>query len=146
MPQTALAPGLTTGHAPFVEEARERGELYISQPYDQYSEENHESWRRLFSRIQPRWERFANPHFLHGIDTLNRSAGDVLDRHGWSDDTKIRGRPKSHFIAQRSQAIPIKWAALALGMGTPKVRRREATASDRMQNAFGGATAARSGV
>jgi phenylalanine-4-hydroxylase len=71
MPQAISAFGLTTGHAPFVEEARERGELYISQPYDQYSEENHESWRRLFSRIQPRWETYANPHFLHGLDKLD---------------------------------------------------------------------------
>ena len=37
--------GLTTGHAPFVEEARDRGELYITQAYELYSEENHEAWR-----------------------------------------------------------------------------------------------------
>lgn len=71
MPQTLTAPGLTTGHAPFVEEARNRGELYISQPYDQYSEENHEAWRRLFARIRPRWERYANPFFLRGVEALN---------------------------------------------------------------------------
>jgi phenylalanine-4-hydroxylase len=70
MPQTLAAPGLTTGHAPFVEEARDRGDLYISQPYELYSEENHESWKRLFSRIQPRWERYANDHFLRGINVL----------------------------------------------------------------------------
>src|SRR5262249_55707141 len=70
MTQTLAAPGLTTGHAPFVEEARDRGDLYISQPYELYSEENHESWRRLFSRIQPRWQRYANDHFLNGIDVL----------------------------------------------------------------------------
>jgi phenylalanine-4-hydroxylase len=71
MSQTLTAPGLTTGRAPFVEEARNRGELYISQPYDQYSEENHEAWRRLFARIRPRWERYANPFFLRGLDALN---------------------------------------------------------------------------
>jgi len=70
MPQTLTAPGLTTGHAPFVEEARDRGDLYISQPYELYSEENHESWKQLFHRIQPRWDRFANDHFLRGIDVL----------------------------------------------------------------------------
>ena len=64
------ASGLTTGEAPFVEEARNRGELYISQPYDQYSQVNHECWSRLFSRIQTRWERYANPQFLHGVDVL----------------------------------------------------------------------------
>ncbi|HJT87156.1 MAG TPA: phenylalanine 4-monooxygenase [Bryobacteraceae bacterium] len=71
MPQTATAPGLTTGHAPFVEEARNRGELYIKQAYELYSEENHEAWRKLYSRIQPRWERFANDHFLSGVDALH---------------------------------------------------------------------------
>src|SRR3954470_20118349 len=71
MPQTLVAPGLTTGHAPFVEEARDRGDLYISQPYELYSEENHESWRRLYSRIRPRWERYANDHFLRGIEALH---------------------------------------------------------------------------
>jgi phenylalanine-4-hydroxylase len=71
MAQTLSAPGLTTGHAPFVEQARDRGELYITQAYELYSEENHEAWRRLFDRIQPRWERYANDHFLRGIEALN---------------------------------------------------------------------------
>ena len=70
MPQTLASSGLTTGHAPFVEEARNRGDLYITQPYELYSEENHEAWRRLFSRIRPRWERYANDHFLQGIEKL----------------------------------------------------------------------------
>src|SRR5579859_4717163 len=67
MAQTLSAAGLTTGHAPFVEEARDRGELYITQAYELYSEENHEAWRKLYRRIRPVWEQFANPHFLHGI-------------------------------------------------------------------------------
>jgi phenylalanine-4-hydroxylase len=71
MSQTLTARGLTTGHAPFVEQARDRGELYITQAYELYSEENHEAWRRLFDRIQPRWERYANDHFLRGIEALN---------------------------------------------------------------------------
>jgi phenylalanine-4-hydroxylase len=71
MPQTLSAPGLTTGRAPFVEEARNRGELYITQAYDLYSEENHEAWRRLYDRIRPRWERYANDHFLRGIEALD---------------------------------------------------------------------------
>jgi len=71
MPETLLAPGLTTGHAPFVEEARTRGQLYITQRYDLYSEENHEAWRLLYSRIQPRWERYANRRFLEGLQALN---------------------------------------------------------------------------
>src|SRR5437764_2170603 len=71
MPQTVFAPGLTTGDAPFVEQARDRGELYITQAYELYSEENQESWRRLHERIRPRWERYANDHFLHGIEALH---------------------------------------------------------------------------
>ena len=71
MAQTISAAGLTTGHAPFVEEARDRGELYITQAYDLYSEENHEAWRKLYRRIRPRWERYANDHFLEGIQALN---------------------------------------------------------------------------
>src|SRR5512133_3901792 len=77
MAETLVAPGLTTGRAPFVEEARDRGELYITQAYDLYSAENHESWRRLYERIRPRWERYANDHFLHGIAALELPADHV---------------------------------------------------------------------
>ena len=70
MSQTLMAVGLTTGHAPFVEEARNRGDLYISQPYELYSEENQEAWAKLFTRIRPRWERYANDHFLKGVEAL----------------------------------------------------------------------------
>src|SRR5882724_8419710 len=61
---------LTTGEAPFIEAAQSRGELYIRQPYELYSAENHEAWRRLYARMLPRWERYANPHFRQGIDVL----------------------------------------------------------------------------
>ncbi len=61
---------LTTGEAPFVESAREHGELFIRQPYELYSPENHQAWRALYSRMLPRWERYANEHFLHGIGSL----------------------------------------------------------------------------
>src|SRR3954453_10152485 len=77
MAQTLVAPGLTTGAAPFVEEARHRGDLYISQTYELYSEENHQSWRRLYERIRPRWERYANDHFLSGIAALDLPATHV---------------------------------------------------------------------
>ena len=63
MPATLTETGLTTGHAPFVEEARSRGDLYITQVYELYSEQNHEAWRNLYARIRPRWERYANDHF-----------------------------------------------------------------------------------
>jgi phenylalanine-4-hydroxylase len=63
-------PGLTTTQAPFIEEARESGQLYIHQPYELYSDENHEAWRRLFARMQDRWRKYANEWFLRGIDSL----------------------------------------------------------------------------
>src|ERR1700733_311059 len=65
-----VRPGLTTNDAPFIEEARSHGELYIQQPYDLYSAQNHEAWRRLFARMAPRWERYANPQFQQGIANL----------------------------------------------------------------------------
>ncbi|MGH7586342.1 MAG: phenylalanine 4-monooxygenase [Gemmatimonadales bacterium] len=67
---TAIQPGLTTARAPFIEQARAGGEIYIRQPFELYSEENHEAWRRLYSRMEDRWRRYANPHFLQGIDNL----------------------------------------------------------------------------
>ena len=70
MPQTAVAAGLTTSEAPFIDEARLCGEVYIHQPYELYSEQNHEAWRRLYSRMVPRWLRFANVHFLKGMESL----------------------------------------------------------------------------
>ncbi len=73
MAQTVVAAGLTTGHAPFVEEARNRGELYIQQPYDLYSEENHLAWQKLYQRMQPRWEQYANDRFLRGLEALDLS-------------------------------------------------------------------------
>jgi phenylalanine-4-hydroxylase len=62
--------GLTTSESPFIDQVRHNGELFIRQPYELYSEENHESWRRLYSRIAPRWQRYANPHFLQGVSSL----------------------------------------------------------------------------
>lgn len=62
--------GLTTTMAPFIEEAQAHGELYIQQPYELYSEENHEAWRRLYARMQDRWQQFGNQHFLKGIENL----------------------------------------------------------------------------
>jgi phenylalanine-4-hydroxylase len=69
--ESSVAPsGLTTTEAPFIEEARLNGELYIRQPYELYSEANHEAWRRLFSRMQSRWRSYGNEWFLRGIDSL----------------------------------------------------------------------------
>jgi phenylalanine-4-hydroxylase len=73
----AQAPGLTTREAPFIEEAQKRGDLYIQQPYELYSEENHEVWRKLYSRMLPLWKRYSNEHFLRGIHSLCLNPGRV---------------------------------------------------------------------
>ena len=67
---TVLSTGLTTSEAPFIEDARAHHRLYIHQPYELYSEENHAAWRTLFSRMRERWLRYANQHFLRGIASL----------------------------------------------------------------------------
>jgi phenylalanine-4-hydroxylase len=66
----ATQPGLTTTEAPFIEQAQRDGQLYITQPYELYSEENHQAWQKLYQRMLPRWQRYANPHFLEGIGSL----------------------------------------------------------------------------
>jgi phenylalanine-4-hydroxylase len=62
--------GLTTTKAPFIEQAQLEGRLYIHQPYELYSEANHDAWRKLFARMEDRWRRYANHRFLQGIDSL----------------------------------------------------------------------------
>ena len=70
MPELATAHGLTTNDAPFIEEARASGTLFIHQPYELYSGQNHEAWNRLYTRMLPRWRAYANDHFLEGIENL----------------------------------------------------------------------------
>jgi len=62
--------GLTTNKAPFIEEVRAKGDIYIRQPYELYSAENQDTWRRLFARIKPKWQKYANPKFMQGVDNL----------------------------------------------------------------------------
>jgi phenylalanine-4-hydroxylase len=62
--------GLTTNAAPFIERAQARGDLFITQPWEEYSAANHETWALLFSRMLPRWEKYANHRFLEGIEAL----------------------------------------------------------------------------
>ncbi len=67
---TALSTGLTTSEASFIEDAREHHQLYIRQPYELYSEENHAAWRSLYARMGPKWQQYANEYFLRGIASL----------------------------------------------------------------------------
>lgn len=61
---------LTTTRASFIEDAKGRGELFIRQPYELYSEENQDTWRRLYARIEPKWRKYANDRFREGLDLL----------------------------------------------------------------------------
>ncbi len=70
MPEVALSAGLTTTQAPFIESAQQSGQLFIHQPYEMYSEDNHRAWQRLYTRMAPRWKAHANEHFLAGIENL----------------------------------------------------------------------------
>jgi len=73
-PKTAAPPpGLTTTKAPFIEEARSHGDIYIRQPYELYSADNQATWALLLSRMQDRWRRYANERFLEGLDKLRLS-------------------------------------------------------------------------
>lgn len=35
-----------------------------------YTPEDHRSWTLLYSRMKPQWDKYANPHFLKGIQSL----------------------------------------------------------------------------
>jgi phenylalanine-4-hydroxylase len=67
---SATVAGLTTTKAPFIEESKARGDVYIRQPYELYSDENQEAWRSLYARILPRWRKYAHPMFMEGVDKL----------------------------------------------------------------------------
>jgi phenylalanine-4-hydroxylase len=70
MTTSAATAGLTTTKSPFIEQAQAHGDLYIEQPYDLYTAENHEAWRQLYARMEGRWQRYANERFLEGIGSL----------------------------------------------------------------------------
>jgi phenylalanine-4-hydroxylase len=62
--------GLTTTKAPFIEEAKTSGQLFIHQPYELYSLDNQETWQRLYALLRPKWERYANQKFMEGVEAL----------------------------------------------------------------------------
>jgi phenylalanine-4-hydroxylase len=68
-----MGAGLTSTEAPEIGYARSHGQLFIAQNYDDYSAQNHETWRRLYERMLPKWHRYANPRFLEGIRALSLS-------------------------------------------------------------------------
>jgi phenylalanine-4-hydroxylase len=42
----------------------------LVQPYHGYTQENHDTWRILYERMWPKWERYANEYFLKGVRSL----------------------------------------------------------------------------
>lgn len=68
--EQGIEQGLTTTKAPFIENAKSQGEIFIHQPYEQYSKANHNVWKRLYTSMLPLWEKYANDKFLKGIETL----------------------------------------------------------------------------
>lgn len=62
--------GLTTTKAPFIENAKKSGQTFIHQPYELYSLENQEAWRKLYALLRPKWEKYANEKFMEGIRAL----------------------------------------------------------------------------
>jgi phenylalanine-4-hydroxylase len=91
-----VPPGLTTTKAAFIEEARAHGEIYIHQPYELYSAENHETWARLLSRMHDRWDRYANHRYLEGLETLHLPT----DRVPRLDDVNKFMKPLTGFVAK----------------------------------------------
>lgn len=105
-PDTESAPGapagLTTGKAPFIEQAQADGQLYIHQPYELYSEANHATWRALRGRMEERWARYANPRFLQGVEILQLDWQKVprledINRF-MAPRTGFRARPVSGYV------------------------------------------------
>jgi phenylalanine-4-hydroxylase len=94
----SLAPGsgLTTTKAAFIEAARAHGDIYIHQPYELYSAENHATWARLIARMHDRWERFANHRYLEGLETLHLPS----DRVPRLDDVNRFMKPLTGFVAR----------------------------------------------
>jgi phenylalanine-4-hydroxylase len=71
-------------------------DLFIEQQYERYSAENQVAWQRLYARLQPRWEKFANHRFLKGIESLALSP----DRIPRLDEINRRLRPLTGFQAK----------------------------------------------
>ena len=93
---------LTTGTSEYVMKMRAANERFIRQPHALYSEENHEAWRRLYTRMEPQWEQFATPTFMEGRAKLNLTAKAVPCLHDinlrLSALTGFRAQPVSGYI------------------------------------------------
>jgi phenylalanine-4-hydroxylase len=71
-------------------------DLFSRQEWEGYSEKDHQTWRHLFDRIQPRWGRYANEPFLDGIQALDLAP----DRIPRLDEVNQKLRPLTGFQAK----------------------------------------------
>ncbi len=101
-PATVPAAGLTTTRAPFIEQAQANGELYIHQPYELYSDANHEAWRRLYRAHGGSLAALRQPAFPRGHrqPVPRRDAGAALDdvNRFLSPLTGFKAKPVSGYV------------------------------------------------
>ena len=84
--------GLTTTRAPVIEQAQAEGRLYIHQPYELYSAENHDAWHRLFTRMGLEFNDAARAEVVAGTQgsSKNQSHSWRVSRHGGLSRTAFR--------------------------------------------------------
>ncbi len=70
MKQPEIGHGLTTTKASFIENAQNKGQIFIHQPYELYNENNQDAWRKLYALLRPKWGKYANKKFMQGIQSL----------------------------------------------------------------------------
>ncbi len=71
-------------------------DLFIEQRYERYPAENQLAWQKLYARLQPRWEKYANHRFLRGLEALHLSP----DRIPRLDEVNRRLQPLTGFQAK----------------------------------------------
>lgn len=53
------------------------GGIFIEQDMARYTAPEHETWRRLYARMVPQWERYASPQFRAGLELLRLGEGGI---------------------------------------------------------------------
>ena len=82
-PETAAPPpGLTTTKAPFIEEARAHGDIYIHQPYELYSAENQATWAAAARADAGPLAALREPALPGGLDKLSFAGAHPAARGG----------------------------------------------------------------
>lgn len=74
MDHCAPTPDLTTGTSEYVGGQQAAGAMQIAQLYQLYSEENQQTWTRLYTRMEPLWAKYGAPAFMEGRRKLDLHA------------------------------------------------------------------------